>query len=72
MAHKLIILAALSLSSLGLARDVPANVRALYNSIVAQGQCSNKLATGFWSIDSGPNSKLLLLLLLPQPVGAKY
>ncbi|KAJ2959762.1 hypothetical protein NQ176_g11096 [Zarea fungicola] len=32
-----------------LARDVPANVRALYNSIRAKGECTNKLKDGFYS-----------------------
>lgn len=33
----------------GLARDVPSNIKALYNSIRAQGSCSNVLKGGFYS-----------------------
>ncbi|KAK3320270.1 fungal chitosanase of glycosyl hydrolase group 75-domain-containing protein [Cercophora scortea] len=45
------------LGALGVtARDVPANVRTLYNSIKAQGACSNKLATGFYSRDDSANT----------------
>jgi len=35
------------------ARNVPQNVRSFYNSLKT---CSNKLAGGFWSSDSGQNS----------------
>lgn len=38
------------------ARDVPAGLRAYYNSIVSQGQCSNVLKSGFLSIDDGDDS----------------
>lgn len=31
------------------ARDVPANVQSLFDSITSQGSCSNELATGFYS-----------------------
>ncbi|KAJ2983003.1 hypothetical protein NQ176_g1009 [Zarea fungicola] len=34
-----------------LARDVPANIRSLYNSIRAIGQCSNALKCGFYSVE---------------------
>lgn len=37
------------LASNALARDVPANVRALYDSIVGAGSCSNVLQGGFFS-----------------------
>ncbi|KAF7560638.1 hypothetical protein G7046_g3518 [Stylonectria norvegica] len=40
-----------SLIALASARDVPANVKTFYNSIVAQKQCNNILATGFHSTD---------------------
>jgi len=42
------------------ARDVPSNIQSLYNSIKSQGTCNNKLATGFYSTDGGPNSNLPL------------
>ncbi|KAJ9161003.1 Endo-chitosanase [Coniochaeta hoffmannii] len=38
------------------ARDVPSNIQSLYNSIKSQGTCNNKLATGFYSTDGGPNT----------------
>ncbi|KAL2153608.1 hypothetical protein VTH82DRAFT_4763 [Thermothelomyces myriococcoides] len=38
------------------ARDVPSNVRDFYNSLKAKGDCSNKLATGFYAKDNGPGS----------------
>ncbi|RGP58888.1 glycoside hydrolase family 75 protein [Fusarium sporotrichioides] len=41
------------LVALGAARDVPANVKALHDSIVKQGRCNNPLATGFYSQDNG-------------------
>lgn len=40
----------LSLLATGVvARDVPANVKSLYNSIRAKGQCSTVLKGGFYS-----------------------
>lgn len=41
----------------GATRDVPANVKALRDSIIQQGQCENPLVTGFYSRDSGGPSK---------------
>ncbi|KAG5657302.1 hypothetical protein KAF25_005866 [Fusarium avenaceum] len=41
------------LIALGATRDVPANVKALHDSIVKQGHCNNPLATGFYSQDGG-------------------
>lgn len=37
--------------------SVPSNVQSLYDSIVAQGECTNKAATGFTALDGGPDSK---------------
>jgi len=37
--------------------SVPSNVQSLYDSIVAQGDCKNKAATGFSALDGGPNSE---------------
>jgi hypothetical protein len=51
------LLAFLLLAASGLARDVPDNVRELYDSIRKKGKCSHKLATGFWSDDNGANCK---------------
>ncbi|KAK3368382.1 glycoside hydrolase family 75 protein [Podospora didyma] len=53
--NHLLLLAALG--ALGAsARDVPANVRAFYDSVKAKGTCTNKLATGFYAKDDGPNT----------------
>ncbi|KAK0657769.1 glycoside hydrolase family 75 protein [Cercophora newfieldiana] len=38
------------------ARDVPQNVRDLYNSIRDKGSCADRLATGFWATSSGTNT----------------
>ncbi|KAK0610371.1 chitosanase precursor [Bombardia bombarda] len=50
----------LLLSALGAigatARDVPTNVRNFYNTAKSAGTCSNKLATGFYANDDGPNT----------------
>ncbi|KAK4161639.1 glycoside hydrolase family 75 protein [Cladorrhinum sp. PSN259] len=45
-----------NLASMASARDVPPNLRNFYNAIKARGDCSFKLATGFWSSPSGPNT----------------
>lgn len=37
------------------AREVPKNLKALYNQASAQGQCNNALATGFYSWPSSSN-----------------
>lgn len=37
------------LAAPALARGVPANIKALYDSIRSQGQCSNVLQGGFFS-----------------------
>ncbi|SPO04387.1 related to chitosanase precursor [Cephalotrichum gorgonifer] len=50
------LLATLFLVTSALARDVPDNVRELYDNIKKQGKCKNKLATGFWSTDEGSNT----------------
>ncbi|KAK3341976.1 fungal chitosanase of glycosyl hydrolase group 75-domain-containing protein [Lasiosphaeria hispida] len=38
------------------ARDIPQNVRDLYNSIRDKASCSDELATGFYAIDNGPDT----------------
>lgn len=43
--------------SLSTAVSIPANVQSLYNSIVAQGECTNKAATGFYALEDSPGSK---------------
>jgi len=39
------------------ARDIPSNIQSFYDGVKSAGQCSNKLATGFYAEDDGPNSK---------------
>lgn len=41
-----------------LARDVPQNVRDLYNSIKNQGECSNVLQGGFFALSDGSGGAL--------------
>ena len=53
----LLLLATLLLAASSLARDVPDNVRNLYDSIREKGMCSIELAGGFYSSDDGPNSE---------------
>lgn len=38
------------------ARDVPQNLRDLYDGIRNRGSCSNKLASGFWASGNGPDA----------------
>jgi hypothetical protein len=40
-------------------RDIPSNVQSFYDGLKKQGSCLNKLATGFYSTDDGPNSESL-------------
>lgn len=40
--------------------SVPSNIQNLYDSIVAQGECKNKAATGFYALDDGPSSNATL------------
>lgn len=47
----------LSLAALATARDVPSNVRDFYNSVKGKGQCSNKLKSGFHSIEGDNGCK---------------
>ena len=51
-----ILLAALAASPV-LARQIPANVKSLYNSIRAQGTCKNILKGGFYSQEGDSKSK---------------
>ncbi|KAI1361779.1 chitosanase [Xylaria arbuscula] len=53
MAPRSAILALSALAGAALARDVPQNVRDLYNSIKNQGECSNVLAGGFFALSEG-------------------
>ncbi|KAK0745725.1 glycoside hydrolase family 75 protein [Schizothecium vesticola] len=55
MLFKVLLLVA-TIVSLVTARDVPENLRALYQSVRARGTCSNKLADGFFATDTGPGN----------------
>lgn len=63
MQNRFLLLSALMGAASVTARDVPANIRNFYDSIKAKGTCSNKLATGFYSKDNGPNSMLIGLFI---------
>jgi hypothetical protein len=54
--HNRLFLSALACAASVSARDVPSNVRSFYNSLKSKGACSNKLATGFYTKEEGPNS----------------
>ncbi|UKZ91749.1 uncharacterized protein TrAFT101_006719 [Trichoderma asperellum] len=45
-----------SLASAAAAKSVPANLQNLYNSIIDQGSCNDKLASGFYSEDNDGGS----------------
>ncbi|KAI0197981.1 chitosanase [Astrocystis sublimbata] len=55
MAPKSVLLALSAFVGASLARDVPQNVRDLYDSIVGQGACSNVLQGGFYALQDGSN-----------------
>ncbi|KAM0812872.1 putative Endo-chitosanase [Seiridium cardinale] len=44
------------LASTSIAGDIPSNVKNFYDSIKSAGQCKDKLASGFYSYDGGPDS----------------
>ncbi|KAK3904263.1 glycoside hydrolase [Staphylotrichum tortipilum] len=46
----------LSLVQLGAALDLPPNLREFYDGVRAKRQCTNQLAKGFYSNESGPNT----------------
>lgn len=47
----------LSLAAAASARDIPNNVRDFYNNVRNQGQCYNKLKSGFHSIQGDNGGK---------------
>ena len=56
-----LVLVLVSFACSGLALQVPANIRKLYNDIRAQGECTNKLASGFYSSEfTGPSKGSLI------------
>ncbi|GAP84752.1 putative glycoside hydrolase family 75 protein [Rosellinia necatrix] len=55
MARRSALLALSALVGASVARDVPQNVRDLYNSIKSQGQCTNVLQGGFYALEDGSN-----------------
>ncbi|KAI1817482.1 chitosanase [Poronia punctata] len=56
MASRTAVLALSALAGVALAKDIPQNVQALYDSIVSQGECNNVLQDGFYASDGGDNS----------------
>lgn len=42
--------------------NIPANLQTFYNSVVAQGQCNNKLASGLYSWNGGPPGEKIFLM----------
>ncbi|KAI1335849.1 glycoside hydrolase family 75 protein [Xylariaceae sp. FL0016] len=50
------IIALTTFLGLSLARDIPSNVQSLYDSIKSVGQCSNKLASGFYALGDGSDT----------------
>lgn len=65
--HNRFLLSALVGAATVSARDIPSNVKNFYDSLKAKGTCSNKLATGFYSKDNGPNSKFRRCPLFTSP-----
>lgn len=57
MQNRFLLLSTLMGAASVTARDIPSNVKNFYDSLKAKGACSNKLASGFYSNDEGPNSK---------------
>ncbi|KAI0538472.1 chitosanase [Xylaria digitata] len=55
MAPRSALLALSALAGVTLARDVPQNVQDLYNSIKGEGECSNVLQGGFYTLEDGSN-----------------
>ncbi len=56
--HNRLLLSALVAASSTAAVNIPSNVQNFYDSVKAKGTCSNKLATGFYAKDNGPNSEI--------------
>ncbi|KAK4153023.1 glycoside hydrolase [Chaetomidium leptoderma] len=54
--HNRVLLSALVGAASVSARDTPAHVQSFYDALKAKGACSNKLATGFYAKDEGPNT----------------
>jgi len=50
----LVLTSLVAVSRVAEAGGIPQNVRTFYGGLKT---CSNKLASGFWSSDSGPNSE---------------
>lgn len=61
----------LSLAAAATARDIPSNVRDFYNSVRGQGQCSNKLKSGFHSIEGDDGCTFFSLPSLPSVMVSK-
>lgn len=46
-----------ALFAVSAAISIPSNVQDFYDSIVAQGECQDKAATGFYALSDGADSK---------------
>ncbi|EAQ93849.1 hypothetical protein CHGG_02084 [Chaetomium globosum CBS 148.51] len=55
------------LATISDARRAPENLLNFYDAVRAKGHCSNALATGFYSRDSGPNGACIPSSSLPRP-----
>jgi hypothetical protein len=69
--HNRVLLSALVAAAGTAARDIPSNVQTFVDAVKAQGTCSNKLATGFYAKDDGPNSKSSPHVELVKPFAAR-
>jgi hypothetical protein len=65
--HDRLLLTALACAASVSARDVPSNVQSFYNSLKSNGACSNRLVTGFYNKEDGPNSTSRIPLPLSSP-----
>lgn len=66
MQNRFLLLSTLMGAASVTARDIPSNVKTFVDSIKSKGTCSNKLATGFYAKDSGPNSMFTLSCACPS------
>lgn len=49
MRNQLLLLSALTGATSVAARDIPSNIQNFYNALKAQGDCKNKLGSGFYN-----------------------
>jgi hypothetical protein len=56
MMHSVLLWGFALLAPASMARDIPGNVNNFYNRLKSNGDCSNKLATGFYGTATRSNS----------------